>query len=145
MRESGAELGRVLVRIAAVFALYCGYACAIAKLEGRTGHAAAAHSADPQSGARYAAGRELWRAHACQTCHSIYGLGGHSGPDLTNVMRRESADYVRASVLGGRAGMPAIELGERELVDLVAYLAAIDATGTFPPRSLGESAFGDAP
>ncbi len=87
-------------------------------------------------------GREVWLNYACQTCHSIYGLGGHLGPDLTNTASEGMGAYIRIVVREGRLGMPAFNLTERELDDLMAYLEMINASGHYPPRSLNDSVFG---
>ena len=41
--------------------------------------------------------------------------------------------------------MPAFYLSDEELEDLAVYLAAVDATGEYPPPSLRWPAFGKAP
>ncbi len=92
-------------------------------------------------GGRPAAGRELWLANGCQSCHSIYGLGGHSGPDLTNVVGRRPIAYIRRVLSAGQGAMPAFALSPPQQRDLTAYLALLDATGTYPPLSLTDSVF----
>jgi len=89
-------------------------------------------------------GARAWRVAGCQSCHSLYGLGGHTGPDLTNVVSRVSADYVRTVVRFGMRGMPAYRTIEpAELEAIVAYLADVDRTATFPPRGLTGAVFGE--
>ncbi|MBM4109225.1 MAG: cytochrome c [Phycisphaerae bacterium] len=84
-----------------------------------------------------ARGIEAWRAAGCQHCHSIYGLGGHTGPDLTTIISRTSGAYVRAMVRNGLPGMPAYrDLDERSLARLIRYLEAVDRSGAYPPKSL---------
>jgi len=88
-------------------------------------------------------GPQAWRAAGCHFCHSLYGLGGHTGPDLTNVVSRTSADYVRAVVLSGMPGMPAYKSIEpAELDSIVGYLEAVDRTATYPPRTPTKGVFG---
>ena len=87
-------------------------------------------------------GRRVWLASGCQSCHSIYGLGGHSGPDLTNVVTRASPATVGALVRTGSRGMPAFSLDDAALEAIVTYLAAIDASGTYPPSSLTDRSLG---
>lgn len=90
------------------------------------------------------AGPRAWRAAGCHFCHSLYGLGGHTGPDLTNVISRTSAGYVRAVVRSGLPGMPDYRhLAPSDLDLIVGYLAEVDHTATYPPRKLSEGVFGD--
>ena len=81
-----------------------------------------------------AAGSLVWRKHNCMACHQIYGLGGYLGPDLTNVLERRPAAYVRAVLSNGIREMPDFQLSEQEIEQLVAFLRYIDTTGTFPAR-----------
>lgn len=82
-----------------------------------------------------AAGAEVWRSENCLACHSIYGLGGHLGPDLTNTISRLGADGVAAKVSAGGGRMPRFVLGQEAAANLIAWLSHIDATGVYPlPR-----------
>lgn len=84
-----------------------------------------------------------WRSQGCQTCHSLFGLGGHTGPDLTNVISRTSPEFVRAMIRIGPPGMPDYaHLGETTVDAIVTYLGQVDRTASYPPRSLGDSVFG---
>lgn len=86
---------------------------------------------------------QTWRAAGCHFCHSLYGLGGHTGPDLTNVVSRSSTDYVRVVVQFGRPGMPAYpSIEPAELDAILAYLSEVDRAATYPPRGLIEGALG---
>ncbi len=67
-------------------------------------------------------------------CHQIYGLGGYLGPDLTNVLERRPAAYVRAVLSNGIREMPDFQLSEQEIEQLVAFLKYFDTPGTFPAR-----------
>ncbi len=96
--------------------------------------------------AQLSAGSEVWRAAGCGTCHSIYGLGGHTGPDLTNIMRWRGAAYVQAVLLSGRPGMPAFpELAGGDVTNLFAYLAFMDRSGEYPQRTRPLDLFGRTP
>lgn len=135
-------------RILWILAAFCAYWIAIAWLPVRGNVDEAEHSDafTPQVvDARWAEGREVWLESGCQACHSLYGLGGHTGPDLTNVLRRGSEYFVYEMVSWGTERMPAFELSERELEDLAVYLAAVDATGEYPPASLRSPVFGRSP
>ncbi len=81
-----------------------------------------------------AAGNLVWRRHNCVACHQIYGLGGYLGPDLTNVMERRPAVYVRAVLRSGIREMPAFQLSEQEIEQLIAFLRYLDSTGRFPAQ-----------
>jgi len=129
----------VALRTLAVVALFGAYAAtvALAPLEETPASAVATRPDSSPAGPR------AWRAAGCHFCHSLYGLGGHTGPDLTNVISRTSADYVRAAVRSGLPGMPAYgSIEPAELDSIVAYLAEVDRTTSFPPRELTEGVFG---
>ena len=89
-------------------------------------------------------GLELWRSRNCGSCHAVFGLGGHMGPDLTNVMRRRNDAYVRVVVHYGVRGMPDYNLGENDADDLIAYLRYLDGLGTYPLESSAAPWFGVA-
>ena len=57
------------------------------------------------------------------------------GPDLTNVISTKGEAYSRAFIAAGTARMPNFGLDENQISDLVAYLAFVDKTGTYPPEN----------
>ncbi|MDH4163751.1 MAG: cytochrome b N-terminal domain-containing protein [Nitrospirota bacterium] len=77
------------------------------------------------------AGRDIYRRHGCEACHSIHGKGGKVGPDLTHVaVRRPEAEWhyrhfrdPRAVVPGSI--MPRIELTDKELKELTDYMLSL--------------------
>ena len=82
-----------------------------------------------------AGGAGVWRSETGRACHSIYGLGGNLGPDLTNTLSRLGADGVAAKVSAGGGRMPRFVLGQEAAANLIAWLSHIDATGVYPlPR-----------
>ncbi len=86
------------------------------------GHDFASHDDEAVEGLR------LWRKHNCAACHSIYGLGGHIGPDLTNTVSRRGSGFVEHIIKHGSKGMasgkmPSFALPDREVAALGAYLA----------------------
>jgi len=87
-------------------------------------------------------GQELWRSNGCGHCHSVYGVGGHFGPDLTNAISRRGDEYARAIISFGGARMPPQSLSDSELDQMIAYLSFIDATGTYPLQSFWKDYFG---
>lgn len=140
--SQGSELGgvvgpgRVLARSGLVLGGYLIYVGAVAglPLEGR------ADENDWSAQAR--SGVAVWREQECTACHSIYGLGGHTGPDLTNVWSRMGEDYIRTVLRDGVGAMPAFKLGERDVQSLLAMLAETDRTGVYPPPSNFAPVFG---
>lgn len=120
-------------RIALVIAGWAVYALLLGLLPVR----AAAEAAAPAP-----VGRAVWDRAGCATCHSLYGLGGHLGPDLTDAHGRLGAPALRAIVRHGGTVMPAFPLEEADLDALLAFLAETDAGGSFAPRSLGDPPFG---
>jgi len=91
-----------------------------------------------------ARGLALWRAHDCVACHAVYGLGGHVGPDLTNVWRRRPADLLAYRLRVGGGGMPNLALDRNDVQALLAYLQHLDSLGTYPLPRLDSPAFGIA-
>ena len=69
-------------------------------------------------------GAAVFSASGCQHCHSIGGVGGHKGPDLSGVGRRKSKAEMRQQIVFGSKVMPAFgdDLEPDELKDLIAYL-----------------------
>ncbi len=80
-------------------------------------------------------GQELFQKHNCIACHQFYGLGGYMGPDLTNVLSNRGEAYSAAFITAGTASMPNLGLSNDEVAALVAYLAYVDMTGTYPPEN----------
>lgn len=81
-------------------------------------------------------GQDLYQRHNCTACHQFYGLGGYLGPDLTNVWSapNKGPDYIKAMLNSGVKSMPVFQFSDAEKEQLVAYLEAIDRTGTYPNR-----------
>lgn len=82
-----------------------------------------------------ASGKRIWQQHNCSSCHQLYGLGGYLGPDLTNVYHRGGEAYIRAMIKSGTAVMPAFDLPDHEIEDVVAFLKTIDRTGNADPAN----------
>ena len=86
-------------------------------------------------------GRQVFESTACVNCHTIRGTAadGRFGPDLTHLMAREtigagvamnSRDHLKIwvsdpNVMKPGVLMPAMNLGDKDLDDLVAYLATL--------------------
>jgi nitric oxide reductase subunit C len=80
-------------------------------------------------------GAEVFQSYNCVACHQFYGLGGYMGPDLTNVISRRGDGYARAFIAAGTASMPNLGLAPAEIDAVLAYLAFVDRTGTYPPEN----------
>ncbi len=82
------------------------------------------------------AGLALYQEMNCIACHQLYGLGGHMGPDLTNVVSAadKGVDYARAFIENGTSKMPDYNLSEGQVDALVQFLKFVDSTGTYPPE-----------
>lgn len=132
---------RAVARIALVVTLYLGYGAAIWVLRGAA-PVGAGDGATAAAAELSAAGRRVWLSSGCPTCHAIYGLGGHLGPDLTNAARAGREEFVAAAVRSGRPGMPRFDLSPREMERLLAYLRAVASSGDYPPRSTDSPVFG---
>lgn len=82
-----------------------------------------------------AEGKLLWQQYNCTSCHQFYGLGGHLGPDLTNVYSKRSRDYITAFLKYGTPVMPNFNLTEKEINSLLAFLKHTNASGIADPRT----------
>lgn len=80
-------------------------------------------------------GKILWQEKNCTSCHQFYGLGGHLGPDLTNVTSKRSPAYIEAFLKSGTDVMPNFNLTQDEVDALMAFLKAVDNSGESDPRT----------
>ncbi|MCK9481812.1 MAG: cytochrome c [Bacteroidia bacterium] len=80
------------------------------------------------------AGRILWQKKNCTSCHQIYGLGGHLGPDLTNVYERRSEEYISSVLHTGTQVMPNFHLTESEVQQFVEFFKYTNSTGVYKPE-----------
>lgn len=89
-------------------------------------------------------GRMVWQKYNCQTCHQLYGLGGYLGPDLTNIISQpgKGETLLRAMVKTGNKQMPAFNLSDKDLSDLIEFLKSTDASGNADPRAFAKNTFG---
>lgn len=87
-------------------------------------------------------GVEVWRAKNCTACHSIYGLGGHIGPDLTNVFSKGGEEYIDFVLKNGLGNMPNLKLTNVERKELISYLKYINSFGEYPLKSFTDNPFG---
>lgn len=89
-----------------------------------------------------AEGKILWQQKNCQACHQLYGLGGHLGPDLTNVAARLPDAAIRAFLTSGTNIMPDFHLSSHEKDLLIEFLKYTNTTGTSDPKSFIRNADG---
>ena len=96
----------------------------------------------PPMNAEERLGAKVFQDYNCIACHQFYGLGGYMGPDLTNVMSKRGEAYSRAFIMAGTASMPNLGLAPEEVDAVLAYLAFVDKTGTYPPENYDVRWFG---
>lgn len=87
-------------------------------------------------------GKVLWQQKNCQACHQIYGLGGHLGPDLTNVYSKLPEASLRAFLTSGTNVMPDFHLTNQQKDALIEFLKYTNTTGTADPNSFIQHADG---
>ncbi len=80
-------------------------------------------------------GKKVWQQKNCTSCHQLYGLGGHLGPDLTNITERRTKPQIEAFLKNGVKQMPNFNLSQHEMDALFAFLSAVDKSGNGDPRS----------
>ncbi|MGH9852768.1 MAG: PQQ-dependent dehydrogenase, methanol/ethanol family [Blastocatellia bacterium] len=107
---------------------------------------ATAQSLQPADPKALEAGRRHFEAH-CAACHGADGRGGERGPDIISPerARRRSADELSELIRKGMpaAGMPAFQLPEGEMRELVAFIRALSAPA-IESAAPGDVAVGEA-
>jgi cytochrome c oxidase cbb3-type subunit III len=66
-------------------------------------------------------GKQTYDASGCANCHSISGLGGDAGPDLTSIGAQRSASVLRDELLDPGANLPLDTAGLAERAAYHAY------------------------
>ncbi|MFV0304061.1 MAG: c-type cytochrome [Moheibacter sp.] len=91
-----------------------------------------------------AVGKQIWQDNNCHTCHQLYGLGGYLGPDLTNVVAKEgyTPKHIKSIVKNGIFQMPAFDLTEQELDELVKFLNEANRSGSAHPNDYSPTILG---
>lgn len=101
---------------------------------------------DPSLPGMIEAGKRHFEAR-CASCHGADGKGGERGPDIISPerARRRSADELSELIRKGMpaAGMPAFQLPEREMRELVAFIRSLSAPA-FESAAPGDVAAGAA-
>lgn len=79
-------------------------------------------------------GKKLWESNNCMGCHTILGEGAYYAPELTKVVERRGAAYIKTALMlktpwapRGRK-MVAYGFSEAEADDLVAFFTWIGNT-----------------
>ncbi len=80
-------------------------------------------------------GKILWQNKNCTSCHQLYGLGGHLGPDLTNIYEKRPVEYIEAFLKSGTDVMPDFHLSQHEIDAFVAFLKYTNTTGQSDPTT----------
>jgi nitric oxide reductase subunit C len=95
------------------------------------------------------AGKMVWQKYDCIGCHTILGNGSYFAPDMTKVVERKPAGYLKQFLMDPRgvkpkAAMPRLGINSQEADDLVAFLtwiSKIDTNG-WPPKPILAAAAG---
>ncbi len=80
-------------------------------------------------------GKMIWQKKNCTSCHQLYGLGGHLGPDLTNITQRRTTPQIEAFLKNGINQMPNFNLSQHEMEALISFLTAVNKSGNGDPRT----------
>jgi cytochrome c553 len=79
----------------------------------------------------HARGKQLFQQNRCIECHTINGVGGGVGPNLTYVGARRSREYIIQQIKDPKShnvntNMPSFkDLSDQDLKDLVGYLTSL--------------------
>jgi len=76
-------------------------------------------------------GKHIWEKNNCMGCHTLMGEGGYYAPELTKVVDRRGAAYIKAALMSevpwqpnGRK-MVAYHMSEADANDVVAFFTWI--------------------
>lgn len=84
-------------------------------------------------------GKLIWQDKNCTSCHQIYGLGGHLGPDLTNVSSKYPDEAIEVFLKYGTHVMPNFNLTQYQMDALVAFLNTVNKSGEADPRTFKQN------
>ncbi|HXY53952.1 MAG TPA: c-type cytochrome [Nitrospirota bacterium] len=81
-------------------------------------------------GKELTAGQLVYQAQGCSNCHSISGIGGTSGPDLTKVGSRRDRDWLIGHFKDPQkyvknSAMPPVTASNEEIDQLTAYMLTL--------------------
>lgn len=86
---------------------------------------------DGQNNSTLPAGEAVFKSRGCSGCHSISGVGGNLGPDLTNIGAKRSKEWLAEQIKEPKSKNPASimpaykNLSKTDLNALVDYLASL--------------------
>lgn len=72
-------------------------------------------------------GKHLWESNNCMGCHTIFGEGAYYAPELTKVIERRGASYVKVVLTNENPWAPrgrkmvAYHFSDQEAADLIAF------------------------
>lgn len=87
-------------------------------------------------------GKHIWDSSNCMGCHTILGEGAYYAPELTRVVERRGAEWIRIflrdpeAMYPGKRRMVQYGFDEQEITDVIAFLdwiGKVDTNG-FPPK-----------
>ena len=86
------------------------------------------------------AGEKVYTDVNCGYCHSINGVGGAIGPDLSNIASKlnpdQMAQYLRnPDLMVANTLHPKLQFTTQEINELVAYLSTLGATVSYTPQA----------
>jgi nitric oxide reductase subunit C len=91
----------------------------------------------------------VWQKYDCIGCHTILGNGSYFAPDMTKVVERKPAGYLKQFLMdpkavNPKAAMPKLGLSSDEADKLVAFLTWISKVDTngWPPKPILATAAG---
>lgn len=76
-------------------------------------------------------GEALFKSNGCTACHTIGGIGGTVGPDLTTVGRRRDKEWIEAQIKDPKSHNPGsimpsfARLPQKDIDDLADYLSGL--------------------
>lgn len=83
-------------------------------------------------------GKHLWDTNNCMGCHTLLGEGGYYAPELTKVIDRKGASYIKTVLMSKTPWQPngrqmvAYNMSDKEASDMVAFfewIGKIDLNG----------------
>jgi nitric oxide reductase subunit C len=87
-------------------------------------------------------GKQVWQAHNCISCHTLFGNGGYNGDDMTHIVnKRSSAElinfFVNPPVMRPNHKRLHPKVDQEEAQSLVQYFKFIDKIPTlgWPPKA----------
>lgn len=74
-------------------------------------------------------GKRLWESNNCMGCHTLFGEGAYYAPELTKVVDRRGAEWIKIflkdpqAMFPGERKMTNYHFNDQQIDDLVAFLA----------------------